>query len=127
MALLLLGALEGRDRGCGVGVRVVLDLSHLDVVFEIEVRLGVVVLGLEINDQVVLHSEDGVNIEMGVIAGVDLIDDGGVVGVGDLQMDMGGTHGGSVHEVEEHAGRAVGGEGVRSGMVAVPPELSLLI
>lgn len=64
---------------------------------------------------------------MGVVAGVDLVDDGGVFGVGDHKVDVGGAHGGTVHDVEENTSGAVGGQGVRSGVVAVPVELSVLV
>lgn len=101
--------------------------GQLDIVLEVKVGLGVVGLGLEVDNEVVLDGKDGVDVEMRVIAGVDLVDDGGVVGVGDHEMDVSGTHGGAVHEVEEHTGRAVGGERVRGGVVAVPPELALLV
>lgn len=101
--------------------------GQLDVVLEVEAGLGVISLGLEVHNKVVLDGEDGVDVQMRVVAGVDLVDNGGVVGVGDHEMDVSGTHGGAVHEVEEHTGGAVGGQGVRGGVVAVPPELALLV
>lgn len=101
--------------------------GQLDVVLEVEAGLGVIGLGLEVHNKVVLDGEDGVDVQMRVVAGVDLVDNGGVVGVGDHEMDVSGTHGGAVHEVEENTGGAVGGQGVRGGVVAVPPELALLV
>lgn len=123
----LVETLKGRDRGSGVGVGVVLLQSHGDVVLQVELGLGVIGLGLEVDNQVVLDGEDGVDVEMRVVGGVDLVDDGGVVGVGDHQVDVGRTHGRAVHEVEEDTGGTIGGERVRSGVVAVPVELALLV
>lgn len=113
--------------GSGVGVGVVLLECHLDVVLQVEGRLGVVCLGLEVHNEIILHSEDGVDGEVGVVAGVDLVDDRGVFGVGDHQVDVSGTHGRSVHELEKDTGGAVGRQGVGSGVVAVPVEFSLLV
>lgn len=123
----LVEPLEGGDRGSGVGVGVVLLQSHGDVVLQVELGLGVIGLGLEVDNQIVLDGEDGVDVEVRVVGGVDLVDDGGVVGVGDHQVNVGRTHGRAVHEVEENTGGTVGGERVRSGVVAVPPELALLV
>jgi len=64
---------------------------------------------------------------MRVVARVDLVDNGGIVGVGDHEVNMGRAHGGAVHEVEQHTGGTVGGQGVGSRVVAIPAELSLLI
>lgn len=55
--------------------------SHFNVVLEVELSLGVVGLGFEINDKVILDGEDRVDVEVWVVTGVDLVDDGGVVGV----------------------------------------------
>ena len=120
-------ALEGGHGGSGVGVGVVLLESHLDVVLQVEGGLGVIGLGLEVHNEIVLDGEDGVNGKVGVVAGVDLVDDSGVFGMGDHQVDVGGTHGGAVHEAEEDTGGAVGGQRVGSGVVAVPVELSVLV
>ena len=46
---------------------------------------GVVLDGVEVDDEVVLDGEDGVGREPGVVLGVDLGDDGFVVFVGDLE------------------------------------------
>ncbi|KAL3706207.1 hypothetical protein TMatcc_007217 [Talaromyces marneffei ATCC 18224] len=62
---------------------------------------------------------------MWVVAGVDLVDDSGVVGVCDHKVDVGRTHGGAVHDVEQHTGGTVGGQRVWGGVVAVPIELSV--
>jgi len=101
--------------------------SHLDRVVEVERSLGVVGLGLEVHDKIVLDGKDRVNTKVGVVAGVDLVDDGGVVGVGDHKVDVSGTHGRAVHNIEEHTGGAVGGQRVRGRVVAVPVELALLV
>jgi hypothetical protein len=119
--------LEGGHGRGGVGVGVVLLERHLDVVLQVEGGLGVVGLGLEVHHEIVLDGEDGVDGKVGVVAGVDLVDDGGVFGVGDHKVDVGGTHGGTVHEIEEHTGGAVGGQRVGSGVVAVPVELAVLV
>lgn len=119
--------LEGGHGRGGVGVGVVLLESHLDVVLQVERGLGVIGLGLEVHNEIVLDSEDGVDGKVGIVAGVDLVDNGGVFGVGDHKVDVGGTHGGAVHEIEENTGGAVGGQRVRSGVVAVPVELSILV
>lgn len=87
---------EALERGhwrSRVGVWVVLLQRHADVVLEIERGLGVVGLRVEVHDQVVLDREDGVDVQVGIVAGVDLVDDGGVVGVGDHEVNVGGTHG----------------------------------
>lgn len=47
---------------------------------------GVVLDGVEVDDEVVLDGEDGVGREPGVVLGVDLGDDGLVVFVGDLEI-----------------------------------------
>lgn len=122
-----LAALEGGDGRSRVGVGVVLLESHGDVVLKVESGLGVIGLGLELNNEVVLDSEDGVDVEEGVGAGVELVDNGGVVGVGDHQVDVSGTHGGTVHEIEKDTGGTVGGQRVGSGVVAVPVVLALLV
>ena len=89
----LAGTLKRRHRGCRVRVGMVLLQSHIDVIFQIELSLGVIRLGLEVHYQVVLDGKDGVNGKMWVVAGVDLVDDGGVVGMCDHKVNMGGTHG----------------------------------
>lgn len=101
--------------------------SHFNVVLEVELSLGVVGLGFEINDKVILDGEDRVDVEVWVVTGVDLVDDGGVVGVGDHEVNVGGPHGRAIHEIEKHTGRAVGGQRVRGRVVAVPVELALLV
>ena len=101
--------------------------SHADVVLHVEGGLGVVGLELEVDDEIILDGENRVNVEMRVIAGIDLVDNGSVVGVGDHQVNVGRAHGGAVHDVEQDTGGTVGRQGVGSWVVAVPPELSLLI
>ncbi len=66
--------------------------SHLNRVIHIQLRLGVAGLGLEVDNQVVLHGEDGVDVEMGVVGGVDLVDNGGIVGVRDHQVNVRRAH-----------------------------------
>ena len=100
---------------------------HLDIVLEIQLGLGVVSLGLEVDHQVVLHSENRVDVEVRVVGGVDLVDDGGVVGMGDHEVDVSGTHRRAVHEVQEHTGGSIGGQRIRSRVVAVPVEFALLV
>ena len=121
------GTLEGRGRRSRVGVGVVLLEGQSDVVLKVELGLGVVLLGLEFDNEIVLDGKDGVDVEMRVVAGVDLVDDGGVFGVGDHQVNVGGTHGRAVHELEEDTSGAVGGERVGSRVVAVPVELAVLV
>lgn len=120
-------ALEGGHWRGGVGVGVVLLERHLDVVLQVEGGLRIIALGLEVHNEIILDGEDGVDGKVGIITGVDLVDDCGIFGVGDHEMDVGGTHGRTVHEAEENTGGAVGGEGVRSGVVAVPVKLSILV
>lgn len=98
-----------------------------NVVLEVKLSLGVVGLGLEVDNEIILDGEDGVNVEMGVVAGVDLVDDSGVVGVGDHQVNVSGTHGRAVHELEEDTGGTIGRQGVGSRVVAVPVELAILV
>lgn len=119
--------LEGGHGGSGVGVGVVLLERHLNVVLQVEGGLGVVGLGLEVYNEIILDSEDGVNSEVRVIAGIDLVDDGRVFGVSDHKVDVGGTHGRAIHDVEQDTSGAVGRQGVGSGVVAVPVEFSLLV
>lgn len=119
--------LEGGHGGSGVGVGVVLLQRHLHVVLQVETGLGVVGLGLEVHNEIILDSEDGVDREVRVVAGVDLVDHGRVFGVGDHEVDVSGTHGRAVHEVEKDTGGAIGRQRVRSGVVAVPVEFSLLV
>lgn len=119
--------LEGGHGGSGVGVWVVLLECHLDVVLQVESSLGVIGLGLEVHDEIILDSEDGVDSEVGVVAGVDLVDDGRVFRVGDHEVDVSGTHGRAVHELEKDTGGTVGWQRVGSGVVAVPVEFSLLV
>jgi hypothetical protein len=106
---------------------VVLLESQGDVVLKVECGLGVVLSGLEFNNEIVLDGKDGVDVEMRVVAGVDLVDNGGVFGVGDHQVNVSRTHGRAVHESEEDTSGAVGGERVGSGVVAVPVELAILV
>lgn len=99
--------------------------SHADVIFKIELSLGVISLGLEVHDKIILDSKDRVDGKMWVVAGVDLVDDGGVVGVCDHKVNVSRTHGGAVHDIKQNTGGTVGGQGVRSRVVAVPVELSV--
>lgn len=99
--------------------------SHVDVIFKIELSLGVVSLGLKVHDKVVLDGKDGVDGEMWVVAGVDLVDDSGVVGVCDHKVNVGRTHGRAVHDIEQNTGGTVGGQRVWGWVVAVPVELSV--
>lgn len=101
--------------------------SHSDIVLEVAIRVGVLGHRLEVDDEVVLDGKDGVDTEMGIVAGVDLVDDGGVVRVGDLQVDVRGPHGRAVHKVEQHPCGPVGGQRVRRWVVAVPPEIAVLV
>lgn len=119
--------LERRDWRGGVGVGVVRLESHSNVVLEVELGLGVILLGLEWNNEIVLDGEDGVDREMRVVIGVNLVDDSGIIRMGDHEMDMSRTHRGAVHKSEKDTGRAVGREGVWSRVVAVPEELSILV
>lgn len=119
--------LEGGNRRSGVGVGVVLLQSHGDGVVHVQSGLGVISLGLEVDNQVILDSEDGVDIEVRVIAGVDLVDDSGVVGVGDHQVNVSRTHGRAVHEAQQNTGGTIGRQRVRGRVVAVPVELALLV
>jgi hypothetical protein len=48
----------------------------------------VVLDGVEVDDEIVLDGEDGVGCEPGVVLGVDLGDDGLVVFVGDLGIEL---------------------------------------
>lgn len=97
--------------------------SHFDVIFEIKLSLGVIGLGLKVHDKVVLDGKDGVDGKMWVVAGVDLVDDSGVVGVCDHKVNVGRTHGGAVHDIQQDTGGTVGGQRVRGWVVAVPVEL----
>jgi hypothetical protein len=99
--------------------------GHLDVVLEVKRGLGVASPGFEINNKIILDSKDGINVQVGVIARVDLVDDSGIVGVCDHEMNVGRAHWRAVHQVEEHTGRAIGRQGVRSRVIAVPVKLSL--
>lgn len=100
---------------------------HSDVIFEVELCLGIVGLGLEVHNEIVLDSEDGVDGKMRVVVGVDLVDDRGVIRVCNHKVNMCGAHGRTVHDIKENTGRAVGGQRVRCGVVAVPPIFSVLI
>lgn len=119
--------LERRNRGSRVWMGMVPFKRHFNVVLEVELRIRIAGLGLEVNDQIIFDGKDGVDVEMGIVTGVDLIDDGGVVGVRDHEMDVGRTHRGAIHKIKEHTGRPVGGQRVGSRVVAVPEELSFLI
>lgn len=99
--------------------------SHFDVIFKIELSLGVIGLGLKVHDKVVLDGKDGVDGEMWVVAGIDLVDDSGVVGVCDHKVDVGRAHGRAVHDIQQNTGGAVGGQRVWGWVVAVPVELSI--
>lgn len=118
---------KGRDRRSRVRVRVVLLQGHGDVVLEVAIGVGVLGNRLEVDDEVILDGKDGVDAQMGIIVGVDLVDDGGVVRVGDFQVDVSGPHGRAVHEVQQHPCGPVGGQRVRCGVVAVPPELAVFV
>lgn len=121
----LAGALKRRHWGRRVGVRVVLLQGHADVIFQIELSLGIIGLGLKVHDKIILDSKDRVNGKMRVVAGIDLVDDSGVVRVGNHQVDVGRTHGGAVHEIQQNTSGAVRGQRVWGWVVAVPVELSL--
>lgn len=64
---------------------------------------------------------------MGVIVGVDLVNDSGIVGVRDHEVNVSGAHRRAVHEVEEHTRWAIGWQRIRSRVVAVPVKLALCI
>lgn len=99
--------------------------SHFDVIFKIKLGLGVISLGLKVHDKVVLDGKDGVDGKMWVVAGVNLIDDSGVVGVCDHKVNMCRTHGRAVHDIQQNTGGTVGGQRIWRGVVAVPVELSV--
>ena len=99
---------------------------HVDIVCQVQVGLGVV-RGLEVDHQVILDGKHRVDAQMRVVIGVDLVDHRGIVRVRDHQVDVSRTHRGAVHEVEQHSGRTVGGQRVRSRVVAVPVELAVLV
>lgn len=127
---LLIALVVALERGHGRGrvrVRMVLLQRHVNIILEVELGLGIAGLGLKVNDQIIFHSKDRVDLEMGIIAGINLIDDGCVVGMGDHKVDMSRTHRGTIHEVEQHTGRAIGRQGIGSWMIAVPVELALLV
>ena len=121
------GTLEGRDRRSRVGVGVMLLESHGDVELEVELSLGVIFSGLEVDNEVVLDGKDGVITKVRVVVGVELVDDSGVLGVGDHQVNVGRAPGRAVHESEENTSGAVGGKRVGSRVVAVPVELAILV
>jgi hypothetical protein len=93
--------------------------SQGDVVFQIQRGLGVIFARLEGDDQAVLDGEDSVGLQVGVVIGVDLGDDGVVFVVGDLgvvcqylghsggcfgshhQVDVGRAHRSAVHQLQE--------------------------
>ena len=101
--------------------------SKVDVVLELENGLVVTLEGLEGYHEVILDSEDGVVGNPGVVAGVELGSAALEVGVGDHDVDVGGTHGVAVHEIEEGAGGAIGGQTVGRRVEAVEPVLALLV
>lgn len=101
--------------------------GHLDVIFQVELSLGVVIFGLKVHNKIILDGKYRVDGKMRVVIGVDLVDNSGVIRVCDHQMNMGRTHGGAVHEIEKNTGRPVGGQRVRSRMIAVPPEFALCV
>lgn len=119
--------LKGRNRRRRVRVGVVLLQRHGDIILKVTIGLGVLWNRPEVDNEVILNREDGVDAQMGVIAGVDLVDDGGVVRVSDLQVDMSGPHGRAVHEVKQHTSGTVGGQRVRRRVVAVPPEVAVFV
>lgn len=101
--------------------------SHGDVVLQVQLGLGVVLARLEVDDEIVLDGENGVVDQMRVVVRVDLVDDGAVIRVGDHEMDVGRAPWGAVHEVQQDTGGTVGGQRVSGRVVAVPPELALLV
>ena len=101
--------------------------SQVDVVLELEHGLVIALERLEGDHEIGLDGEDGVVGDPGVVAGVELGGAALVVGVGDHDVDVGGTHGVAVHELEEGPRGTVGGERVGGGVKAVEPVLALLV
>jgi hypothetical protein len=115
--------------------------AQRDVVFQIQLGLGVALARLEVHDQIVLNGEDRIGLEVLVIIGVELRDDGVVVGMCDLQeksvpaglrskvggaffgpyhqVNMRGSHGRSVHERQQLPGRSIARQRVRRRPEAV--------
>lgn len=101
--------------------------GHGDVELEVELSLGVILSGLEVDNEVVLDGEDGVITKVRVVVGIELVDDSGIVGVGDHQVNVGRAPRRAVHESEENTSGTIGRKRVGSRVVAVPVELAILV
>lgn len=94
----------------------------------LQLQLGLVILvRFEVNDQVGLHSENGVGSQPGVVLGVQLSRAALEVGVGDHDVDVGGAHGVAVHHLEQLPARAVLGQAVGGRVQAVEPVFAVLV
>lgn len=90
----------------------------LDVVFQIQLRLGIA-RRLEVEEEIVLNGEDGVGSDPGVVAGVELGGHGLEAFGGDHEMDVSWAHRVAVQDVQEDTGGTVGGQRVGGRVVAV--------
>lgn len=110
------------------GVGLVLLGDQANVVLNVEdSTLGLVLDGLEVEEQIILDSAGSVGLEIRVVAGVQLSGDTDVVVVCDHHVDVSRAVGVTSHDLEQLGRRTRSIDGVLSGLEAVEPELALLV
>ncbi|KUI59071.1 hypothetical protein VP1G_06335 [Cytospora mali] len=101
--------------------------SQYNVVLQVKLGIGVVLGGLEVQDQVVLDGKDSIGLEPRVVLGVKLGGAALVVGVGDHNVDMGGAHRMAVHHLQQLPRGPVLRQTVGGRVQAVEPVAAVLV
>lgn len=98
-----------------------------DIVLQIQDSLVIALERLEIDDEIVLNSEDGVRLQPRVVTGVQLGGAALELRMRDHDVNVSGSHGMTVHETKQLVGRTIGGQRVGGRVVAVEPVLAVLV
>lgn len=115
-----------------------------NIVFQIQLGFGVSFFRLEINNQVILHGEHGICLEVLVVVGEYLGCDGLVFGVGDLEvllvdvwlmvkngahheMDVSRSHWVPVQQLQQRTSKSISWQRVCGWLQAVEVVLSVLV
>jgi len=98
-----------------------------DVVLKVQFGLRIVLFWLEIQDQIVLDSENSVGLKVWVVFGKELGCDWLVIVVCDHKMNMGRTHRMSIQQLQQHTSRSIRRQRVRSRLQAIEIIISILV
>lgn len=121
LEVVLVGVLHQHGR-----IRLVLLGQQADIVLDLEnSALGLVLDGLEVEEQIVLDSRDGVGLEVLVGSRVELSSDANELVVGDHAVDVARAPGVAAHDLEQIGRGTRSVNGVLGRVQAVEPELAI--